>query len=141
MSLIDTIKNDQITARKNRSATAASLLTTLLGEANMVAKNAGREKPTDDEVIAVLRKFLKGNAEVQANVKDQDRLKVALDEALILEAYLPKQISEDEIKATIDEAYGQGLRTIGGLMSWLKERHGGQFDGKLASQLIKAKLG
>ena len=58
MSLIQTIKTAQVAARKARDP-SASLLTTLIGEAEMVGKNAGREV-TDQEVVATIKKFIKG---------------------------------------------------------------------------------
>jgi hypothetical protein len=54
---MEQIKAKQIAARKSGSADAG-LLTTLLGEAAMVGKNAGRET-TDQEVVAVVKKFVK----------------------------------------------------------------------------------
>lgn len=140
MSLIDTIKADQLTARKNREAIRASLLTTLLGEANMVAKNANREKPTDDEVTAVIRKFLKGNAEVLAHADDADSL-VASKEKEVLESYLPKQMTEDELWVAVKKAIAEGATNVGAVMGYLKTNHAGLYDGKMASTLIKAELG
>ena len=58
MSLIIEIKSAQLAARKARDSFTASSLTTLIGEAEMVGKNAGREV-TDAEVVAVLKKFVK----------------------------------------------------------------------------------
>jgi hypothetical protein len=58
MSLIQTIKADQVQARKARSA-SASILTTLIGEAEMIGKNAGDRESTDEEVIAIIKKFIK----------------------------------------------------------------------------------
>jgi len=57
MTLMEQIKTAQVTARKT-GAQEASLLTTLLGEAAMVGKNANRET-TDQEVVAVVKKFVK----------------------------------------------------------------------------------
>ena len=58
--LIEKIKHDQLVARKNRSTVESTLLTTLIGEADMVGKNNGNRDPFDEEVISVVKKFLKG---------------------------------------------------------------------------------
>lgn len=159
MLLIDRIRKEQIEARKDRKTVAATLLTTLLGEANVVAKNAQREKPTDEEVQAVVKKFLKGNTETQeaihkvAGVQEVhnhaylsadvvDKLTVAKEEQAILESYLPKQLSEDELKTIIKGALLGGIEMgVGPLMGFLKARHTGEYDGKLASSVIKAVIG
>lgn len=58
--LIVKIKHDQLVARKNRDQIESTLLTTLIGEADMVGKNNGNRDPFDEEVISVVKKFLKG---------------------------------------------------------------------------------
>lgn len=149
--LIEKIKAAQIEARKAKNSIAATLLTTLLGEANMVAKNAQRDLPTDEEVASVLKKFLDGNAATQdalhkARATDAtlERLAVAIEEQTILEGFkslLPKQLTEDELKAIIREAIVNGAKEdIGSLMGVLKKDHAGRYDGKLASAVIREAL-
>jgi uncharacterized protein YqeY len=150
MSLIDTIKTDQVTARKNREEIKSSLLTTLLGEANMVAKNAGRDKPTDEEVQAVVKKFLKGNLETQAAINKMrptepalDKIGNAIKEQAILESYLPRQLGEQELTMIVANAIASNEveKNMGKLMAYLKAKFNGEYDGKLASAVIKAQLG
>jgi uncharacterized protein YqeY len=146
MMLIEQIKLDQIEARKARSMLKATLLTTLLGEANMVAKNAQRDTPSDEEVQAVVRKFLKGNLETQAVLRNSGKASngargIAMAEQAILESYLPEQLSEDELKVIIRDAISGGvLPNVGNLMTFLKGFYAGHYDGKLASAVIKDAL-
>jgi hypothetical protein len=59
----------------------------------------------------------------------------------ILERYLPRQLSAEELEHTIAALAAELATTaIGPLMAKLRERHAGQFDGQLASQIIR-KLG
>ena len=51
--LIENLKEDQLIARKNRDQIKATLLTTLIGEAEMVGKNTGNRSPFDEEVVSV----------------------------------------------------------------------------------------
>ena len=62
MTLIATIKLEQLEARKARNSVKALLLTTLLGELQTLAKNSGKEEPTEAQAVVVIQKFLK-NAE------------------------------------------------------------------------------
>jgi uncharacterized protein YqeY len=147
MTLILNIRKDQIEARKARNALAATLLTTLIGEAVMIAKNDQRENPTDMEVQNVIKKFLKGISETIAVLakgdpaETEERLKVVNAEKDILEGYLPKQLTEDELKAIVREAIVNGAKEdMGALMGVLKKNHAGRYDGKLASAVIRDAL-
>ena len=57
MSKLQEIKAAQLTARKERNTFKASLLTTLIGEAEMVGKSAGNRPSTDEEVLQVLNMY------------------------------------------------------------------------------------
>jgi uncharacterized protein YqeY len=140
MSLITEIKADQITARKNRNAPMASLLTTLIGEAEMVGKNAGREV-LDAEVVATIKKFIKNIDEtIKALSVDDIRAQNAMDEKVVLEHYLPKQMTESELRAHVEEiVLTEGLN-MGKIMGVLKGRFEGRYDGKMASAVVKAVL-
>ena len=96
MTLMDQIKADQVSARKQKMTAVASLLTTLIGEAEMVGKNAGNRAPTDAEVQAVIKKFIKNLDETIAVLGDADpRTLAALGEKSTLEivvVYIPMVI-------------------------------------------------
>jgi uncharacterized protein YqeY len=141
MSLIDKVKADQLAARKARDTVAASLLTTLLGEVTTLAKNAGREHPTDEEVSATIRKFLKSNTELQSHLIDVALLATAKLEAMLLTAFLPKQMSEDELRVAVKAIVADGAANVGAVMGQLKAKHAGLYDGKTASAIIKEVLG
>lgn len=59
-------------------------------------------------------------------------------EEQLLEKYLPEQLSAEALQAAIKEIAAElGTTQIGPIMAKLRERHAGQFDGKLASELIR----
>lgn len=141
MSLLETIKTHALDARKRRDNIAAPFLTTLLSEASAPGLNDGKRESTDEEVLAVVRKFLKNNSEVLL-VRPNDM--VAQAEKQILEGYLPQQLSDGELRAALTAiARDAGLTTVtqkdmGVLMKGLKERYNGQYDGKAAQQAVSA---
>ena len=146
MSLLITIKNAQLTARKARQSVATSLLTTLYSEAAMVGKDAGRES-TDMEVIATLKKFAKNNAENRGHAgdrRDSDWLDVLCEEQEIIESFLPKQLSDVELtdimRTIISENGIAGPKGMGILMKLLKEQYDGLYDGKQAATISKTLL-
>lgn len=144
MPLINDIKFAQVLARKNRHAQAAATLTTLIGEAEMVGKNAGNRDVTDQEVVAVIKKFIKGVDEMISLVKNPQANEDLQAEKRLLEQYLPKQLTSDQLLVIItdisNELNAHTLREMGKIMKVLKERFDGQYDGAVASTLIKSIL-
>lgn len=141
MTLLEKIKADQFSARKNKEALKSSLLTTLYSEAAMKGKNAGRET-TDEETTQVVQKFLKGVNETIGYLEkgggdNTEALATATAEKEILEGYLPKMASEDQVRAAIVELKASGAANIGAIMKGLKDKFGSALDGKMASALAK----
>lgn len=138
MSLLNQIKSDQVEARKARNAPLASLLTTLLGEAQIIGKNAGRET-TDDEVVEKVKAFIKNINFSLEKVPEGDARNQLVFEKNILERYLPEQITEERmfeiIKAT-RELKGSKIE-MKEIMNLFKNRFPGQYDGKVLSNVAK----
>ena len=135
--MLNQIKIDQLQARKNRDFVKGSLLTTLISEIEMVAKNANRIV-TDDDTVKVVQKFLKGVNETIEHLKDRTadaRYVIANEEKLILESYLPKMASDDDIREAVRQM--GDVQNLGQIMKVLKEKFGASLDGKRASQIVK----
>jgi len=135
--LMQQLKADQLQARKNRNTLEATLLTTLIGEAANIGKNDGNRETTDQEVVQVVKKFIKGMDETLAVLydrKDFDTAEGVEMEKKILTNYLPKQMTGQQIMDALKES---GLSLNKGIcMKYLKDNFAGQYDGKLASQII-----
>ena len=144
MSLLAQLKKDSMLARKAADGIRATLLSTLIGEAEMVGKNAGNRESTDDEVQQTIRKFLKNNQEALAVIKNADRRTALEQESAILVAYLPPMASEAEVKAFIaDTVAGLAERSpkqMGAVMGALKAKYGTSFDAKQANAWVKEAL-
>ena len=144
MSLLAQLKKDSMLARKAADGVRATLLSTLIGEAEMVGKNAGNRVSTDDEVQQTIRKFLKNNQEAVAVIKDADRLAILGQESAILTAYLPPMASEAEVKAFVAETVAgladRSPRQMGVVMGALKGKYGSSFDAKQANAWVKEAL-
>lgn len=157
MSLLTQIKADQLQARKDRNADKASLLTTLIGEASIIGKNDGGRETNDQEVINVVKKFIKNNNEV-LNALQPGQADVAIAqhtaENVILSAYLPKQLTEDQLTDVIKSIRAElinerilagqppvaNAKDMGKVMGLLKTRFEGAYDGTMASRLTKLVL-
>lgn len=143
MSLIAEIKATNLSARKAKYTAIVNVLTPLIGEAEMVGKNAGREV-TDAEVVQMLKKFIKGLDETIKILGDNDlRTTIALAERQTLETFLPKQLGTDELEqiiSSIKVELSAGPKDLGKALALLKSRFDGQYDGKTASMIAKVML-
>ena len=146
-TLLSRIRADQIQLRKSReSSERVALLTTLLSEAANVGLNDGKRESTDAEVIAVIKKFIKGIDETLA-LRASDAL---VDERTILEGYLPSQLSITELIEIVYhivddiveelEMNGPTMKMMGQVMKTLKGDYEGRYDGKMASDVVKDAL-
>ena len=145
MSLIKKIKADQLQARKNRDTIAKPLLTTLLGDAEAIGKNDGGRGTTDGEVELLVKSFLKKLNETIIAIEDREGDTTIFEaEKVILNGYLPQQMSIDdltsEIVAFVVELDDQSMKSMGKVMNHLKLNFPNKFDNKLASTIIRAEL-
>lgn len=75
----------------------------------------------------------------RAELADQERAEIA-----VIQAYLPQQMSDDEVKAaiaaTISETGAAGIKDMGKVIGALKAKYAGQMDFGKASGMVKAAL-
>jgi uncharacterized protein YqeY len=102
---------------------------------------------SDDDLLAVLTREVKTRREsVEAFTKGGRMDLVAKEEAeiAILGEYLPQPLSDDELRALVEEgvaATGAATaRDLGRVMGWLSPRIRGRADGKVASGLVAQAL-
>ncbi len=143
--LLEKLQAASLEARKAQNTVAASLLTTLYSEAARVGKDQGNRVSTDEEVVAVVKKFSKNIDETLAALPEADaRVATLRVEKELLSAYLPQQLDEAGLRALVDELVGaladKSPKQMGVVMAGLKARAGGQYDGAMASRLVKAAL-
>lgn len=138
--MLQQLKNDQLQARKNKESVKAKLLTILISDAVMIGKNDGNREPTESEIIALIKKYIK-NAEETLTYSDNVD---TVQELAILESYLPHQLSDDEIWDIVREVSKElnltEIKQMGLIMKHLKEDYDGQFDGAVASRIAKEHL-
>lgn len=136
MTMFLKLKNDQLEARKAKNGIAASLLTTLIGEAAKIGKDTQNDDPTDTQVVATIKKFIKNIDELLQHSPGNFQ---AISEKAILVRYLPKQIEEAEIRhiLTNNGFDYSDKKVVASIMSHFKANYEGQYDAKLVSALIK----
>lgn len=143
--LLEKIKKEILEARKSRDSVKANLLNTLYSEAKTQAINSGEREPSDELLMKVLKKFHKNLKETIA-LKEKNSSDTTQDkkELEILESFLPKQLSDEElekiIKKFIDEEEEKSMKIMGKIMGRLKKEYDGRFDGKKASEITRKLL-
>jgi uncharacterized protein len=134
--LIETIRRDMQDAKKNKETVKANLLSTLYAEIFTQSKS-GKEMTEEDE-IKIIRKFIKNADETLSFGVNDDVKKKLEEEKTILEAYLPKQLSKDEIDTIVSKMVSEG-KSMKDIMPFFKENYSGRYDGRAVSEAVKAK--
>ena len=109
--------------------------------------NNQTDEVSDNDIIDILVKMVKQRKEAADTYKQGNRddlSKKELDEIKIIEEFLPKQLSEDEvikiIEGLISENNISDISGMGLLMSEIKKKYSGQLDLGLASKIIKDRI-
>jgi uncharacterized protein YqeY len=149
--LIATMK-DREPSRKEANQAKVTSLRTLLAEVKTY-QVTNRRDPSDEEVGAILQKGIKQFREtldkangqnpsglVRADIVEQEKIKIAL-----YEAYLPAQMTREEIeavvRAAVAETGAQTAKDMGAVMAVVRPKTQGKADGKLVSEVVRAALG
>lgn len=130
MELKTKINADYLTAFKTKNVIAKNVLSVIKGEIQTIEKNTGSENLSDEEVIKILNKTAKSLKETISLSGDQK----SIQELEIVESYLPKQMSDEEITRKITEVISTGATNIGMIM---KEFSTLPADKKKVSEIAK----
>jgi uncharacterized protein YqeY len=145
--LEEKILNDYKEAMKARDALKSSVLNFLRAELNNVAIAKKKKKLEDSEIITVIRKQIKERQDSIEQFKKGNRQDLAdkeTQEKEILKAYLPPELSPEELKKIIEEVVStlgaQDIKDMGRVMKEVTAKAAGQADGKLLSELVRERL-
>ena len=125
------------------------LISAAIKDRDIQARGTGKDDaPTEADLQALLMKMVKQrkeSAEVYEKGGRPDLAAKEREEITIIEEFLPRQMSEEEIAAAVEEVIAetgaQSLKDMGRVMGALKEKYAGQMDMAKASRLVKEKLG
>lgn len=144
--LLQQILSDIKTAMKAHDSATLEVLRTLHSDIKNVAINAKKDV-TDEVVLDVLSKSIKQRNESIEMLRNGGREESAREEEttlVIYQKYLPKQLSEDEVKALIVDIKAQvgaeSPKDMGKVMKEISPKTKGRFDSRRLSELVKAAL-
>ena len=110
--LKEKIKKDFMQAMKNRETLRKNLLSVVVSEIQTIEKNQNIDNLSDEEVTKILNKTVKSLKETNALFPSAQ----TDEELLIVESYLPKQMSEDEIRVKVQELIAENDLNIADVM-------------------------
>ena len=139
------LKTAMLAGDAERVMTLRNLKSALL---NLKVASGKRESGlTDEEVLPILSKEAKKrqeSADFYVQGGSQDRADKELSEKAIIEEYLPKQLSLEEITAIVEEVIStlgvSGPSAMGQVMGQVKAKTGASADGSLIAKIVKEKL-
>ncbi len=133
---------------KRRMATLR-LISAAIKDRDIQARGSGKDDaPTEADLQALLMKMIKQRRESAEMYEKGGRPDLAAkerEEIAIIEEFLPRQLTDEEIARAVEEAIAEveaeSLKDIGKVMGALKGRYAGQMDMAKASRMVKEKLG
>ena len=141
MQIADRIKADVTTAMKAGERSRVTALRLVLSELQKAAKDG------DGDELAVLRRERKRRRESEVAFRDAGRMELAAGEAFeaeTIEAYLPAELSDEELSGLVKDAIAapgaSSPRDMGQVIKHVMGAAGGRADGKRVSTKVKEAL-
>lgn len=147
MSLTEQINTDIKNAMKAREKDKLAALRDVKSKLLLEATSGGDGEISEEQENKIVMKLYKQRMDTYKLYMEQGRQDLADDElfqAKIIEAYMPKMMSEEEIKEEVTKAINTlgatGPQDMGKVMGALTKSLAGKADGKIISSLVKDTL-
>jgi len=140
--LLGRIRADLNAARKERDRLKTDTLGMLLAE----AQNRRIEKGTDledDDVLGLITTAVKRRRDAAEQMRAGGREELAEKEEAeleLLQAYLPAQLTEEEVQEMVREAIAAGASNVGEVMKAVMPHAKGRFEGKELNRIVREEL-
>jgi uncharacterized protein YqeY len=144
---INTAVKEAMKAKNERALSTLRMVNSTIKNADIDARGQGKPPLSDADLLSLLLKMIKQRQESVELYDKGGRAELAAqerEEIAIISAYLPKQMSDDEVKAAvaaiISETNAAGIKDMGKVIGALKAKYAGQMDFAKASGVVKAAL-
>lgn len=148
--LRDDINNalkEAMKAREERRVSTLRMVNAAIKDRDIEARGAGKGPLSDDELLQLFQKLIKSrqdSVEMYRKGNRADLVAQEEEEIAIISGYLPKQMSEDEMKAAIAAAIKEtgaaSMKDMGKVIGALRGKYAGKMDFAKASGLVKGML-
>jgi len=144
---INNALKEAMKAKDARRVSCLRLMNAAIQDKDIEARGAGKSALSDADLLGVFQKMIKQrqeSAELYDKGGRRDLSQAERDEIAIIQSYLPKQMSEGEIKAAVEAAIKEtgaaGMKDMGKVIGALKAKHAGNMDFAQASGMVKGLL-
>ncbi|MBP9802289.1 GatB/YqeY domain-containing protein [Patescibacteria group bacterium] len=145
MTILETIEQDFKNALRNKLVLDLSVLRMLKSAIKNQAINdrVAEIDLADNTILAVIKRELKKRNDAIVSFENGGRPELAANEkaeAEILVAYLPPQMSEQDLEKIVAQVIASGATNFGQVMKEVMQQTDGQADGQILQKIVKAKL-
>jgi uncharacterized protein YqeY len=134
--------------KDTRRLSTLRLINAAIKDREIASRGEGEDDGVGDaEVLQILGKMVKQRQESARAYEEGGRLELAdreREEIAVIEEFLPRQLSDDEVSAAVDAAIAEtdasSLRDMGRVMAALKSRYTGRMDFGSVGPRVKARL-
>ena len=148
MSLQTQIMDAMKIAMKERNTLALQSLRAVKSAILLAQTESGaKDELSEAEEIKLLQKLVKQRKDSAAIYKEQGREDLAtpeIEEAVVIEQFLPEQMSEEDVAAIVDDIIAKtgasSMKDMGKVMGMANQALAGQADGKTISTIVKSRL-
>lgn len=151
MSIREDLSNamkEAMKAKEARRLSTVRLVLAAIKDKDIASRSPTNDHITDDEILQLLTKMVKQREESAKIYAENARPELEAqerEEIAIISSFLPKQLSDDEIKSIVADIVSEigaaSIKDMGRTIAVLKERYAGQMDFAKASGIVKAALG
>ncbi|WP_080874644.1 GatB/YqeY domain-containing protein [Oceanobacillus timonensis] len=147
MPLLDRLNQDMKQAMKNKDKETLSVIRMVKASIQNESIKLGKDTLSEDEELTILSREVKQRKDSLQEFKNagrDDLVDKTEKELEILEQYLPKQLSDEEltsiIQETITEVNAASMKDMGKVMGAVMPKVKGQADGSKIKQIVEQEL-
>ncbi|MBD0778519.1 GatB/YqeY domain-containing protein [Maribacter sp. ANRC-HE7] len=147
MSLQKQVMEKMKTAMKAKDTVALESLRAIKSALLLAQTSGASGELSEADETKLVQKLVKQRKDSAAIYTEQGREDLAapeLEQAAVIEQFLPEQLTEEEIEKvvvqTIDAVGAEGMKDMGKVMGMVSKELAGQADGKTISTIVKNKL-
>lgn len=147
MSLKEQLKNDLKEAMRAKEIVKRDSIRAINTMIKQIEVDE-RKDLSDEEVVKLIQRGIKQREEAAAQYKEagrDDLVNKELEQVEVFQAYLPKQLSDDELESGMKEIIAQvgatTMKEMGKVMGMATKTFAGVADGKRINEMVKKLLG
>lgn len=145
---INTAMKDALKNKEMERVSAIRLITAAIKDKDIASRTEGRNEGIDESaILSLLQSMIKQRNESAKIFRENNRPELAAKEEgeiAVIEAFLPKQLSDEEVAGVIEgiiaSTGASSIKDMGKVMAELKANYAGQIDMGKAGGVIKQKL-